>query len=132
MMGTKKERAGRNWCTDWRLVAHHSSRWLDVLHRVGTQRPQRFILVQEHFVILWGLPDVLLSVPHEHHLLSGRTQHLCSCSSSCKVEFHRRQKAGLSGWTRFSSRVEHTAPFADQFQGVASTAATPVSSRHKC
>lgn len=73
VLSIKIEGAVRNWCTDWRLVAHHSSRWLDVLHRVSTQRSQGFVLVHEHFVILWRLPDVLLSVPHEHHFLSGRT-----------------------------------------------------------
>lgn len=52
------------------VFAHHSSRWLYVLHCVSTQRSQDFVLVHEHVVILRRLPDVLFSVPHEHHLLS--------------------------------------------------------------
>lgn len=90
----------RMWCTERRPVAHHSSRWLDVLHRVSAQRSQRFILVHEHLFILWRLPDVLLSVPHEHHFLTGGHNISAAAANSPtqttnRSWFRRRQEAGL-------------------------------------
>lgn len=80
------------WCeqpvTGGLVFPHHSSRWLYVLHRVGTHWSQGFILVHEHIVILWRLPDVLLSIPHKHHLLSTGWELMFVAEILCKHTPH--------------------------------------------